>query len=520
MLGGVKLPSTPETKAVFSVTTIVLVGKGLGLVREILFAAYMGGGALADAFAFASLMPRLILDAMFAAAISASFIPVFNAHLQAQGKQAAFALANNFLNVVLALSTMVAAVAWWLAPAIVSMGAPGFSQYYANLTSNLLRIMLPLLILSSMAFSLSGVLQSFGRFNAPAAMSLASNGLVILYYLLLFDKFGVYGLAFVFLAGWSSQLLIQLPSLYSCGFRYRPILRPKEPGLRQVARLVASAMVFAWVLPLNLQVNIFSVSHFVGGSTALNLANTVYSIAAGSFVLSIVNVVFPKLSREALQPDAFSSTLRFALSGVVYLLAPLSIGLGLSAHLVVRVLFLHGLFTPEAGSLTAVTLVWLCVGMVGFGLQTVLSRAFFAKEDGRTPLMAAIMAVGVNALISFGLAPRLGVMAAALGSSLSMTLCAIILFAALTKSTPGVWNAKATFNVLKMLASAISMGFLVLLTQGLALPIEPSFISDIIMLVISGILGVAAYLAISYVFAVEETRLFIGFLKIRIIKIK
>ena len=487
-----------------------MMGKALGLVREVLFAAHLGGGALADAFSFASLMPRLILDAMFAAAISASFIPIFNTQFIEQGKKAAFELSNSFINITLMFSTATAGLAWWLAPWIVGVS----SLEYANLAVSLLRIMLPLMIFSCAAFSLAGVLQSLGHFNAPAAMSLAANSFVILYYLFLFDSFGVEGLAVAFLVAWSLQLLVLLPSLYKCGYKYSPLVRLNNPALRKVGALVAPSMVFAWVLPLNLQINIFSVSHIVGGSTALNLSNTLYTITTGVFVLSLTNVMFPRLSREAAASQAdFANTMQTCLRGLLYLLIPLSLFMSSQAQIIVQILFEHGEFTPEASRMTADVLTILSLGMVGFGAQTLLSRGCFAMQDGKTPLIAALVAVSSNAVISVGLVQSLGVPATALASTVAMTLCAVLIFSVLKRKNKDIWNKKSTKDIIKMAAASV-----ISITPFLALGVVPlnSLIAQLITLTICGTAALAIYITATYAAGVQESRLIIRFIKSKI----
>ncbi|MCL2616472.1 MAG: murein biosynthesis integral membrane protein MurJ, partial [Defluviitaleaceae bacterium] len=463
------------------------------------------------AFILASTLPRMITDAMFAAAITASFIPVFTGQLQRGGKEKAFVLASNFLSIVLTASVVVTACAMLLAPLIVGLGAADFAPYYADLTVALLRIMLPLIVISCAAFTFVGVLQSFGQFYIPAAMSLVANGVIIAYYVFFFDSFGVFGLAVVFLLGWASQLAIQLPFLKKYGYRYSFTLDFKAPGISEISKLIAPAMVFVWVLPINLQVNIFSVTHIVGGGVAIGLSNTVYTIVTGIFVLSVANVIFPKLSRLAADADeaAIGATLLGAMKGLLYLLIPITVGLVVVAPILVHVLFLHGEFTLEGARLTWVALRWFAVGIVGFGMQNVLARGFFAYRDGRTPLMAGVAAVAINAAISIGLVGRLGVAAPALGSSVAMTVCAVMLFAVMYTRNPAIWDKRATLDILKMLVCALAMGFAAHNVRWNRAIIANAFPDGIVVLAAVAAGGALAYLALTYVLQVSEARMIV-----------
>jgi len=495
-------------------TVILFAGKGLGLVREMFFTAVVGGGELADSFAFASLMPRTILDAMFAAAITASFIPIFTEHLSRYGKPQAFALANNFLNIVIAASALAALAVGLLAPVIVGLSAQEFEPYYASLTIDLLRIITPMIVLGCMAFTLVGVLQTFGQFYIPAAMSLLSNVVIIVYYVMFYDVFGIYGLALVFVLCWALQLLIQIPFLGKYGYKYSLAIDIKAPGIAEIAKLLAPAMLFTWVLPINLQINMFAVTPIVGGSTALLLSNTVYTIVTGVFVLSVANVIFPKLSRLAHGSDelSFGATLRGAMKGLLYLLIPMTVGLIVVASPLVRLLFLRGelMYTPETSVLAGTALSWFAVGIVGFGVQNVLARGFFSYKEGRTPLITGIAAVAVNALISFGLVGRMGIAAPALGSAIAMTLCAAALFVVMYARNKAIWDAPATLDVVKMTVCTIPMG--VAARFALESMTQSGALADLTALILAAAVGVLTYLSLTYMLAVSEARLTVGYI--------
>ena len=494
-------------------TVILFIGKGLGLVREMFFAGMVGIGELADSFMAASIVPRLILDAMFASAITASFIPVFNEHLIQRGKSQAFALANNFLNIVIATSAIVTLTVGMFAPIVIGFSGHSFDPYYANLTVNLLRIILPMIVVGCAAYSLVGVLQSFGQFYVPAAMSFLSNVIIITYYLLFYGRFGIYGLALVFVLSWVMQLLILVPHLREHGYRYRFTINFKAPGLSEIGRLIGPAMLFTWVLPINMLINIFAVSHIVGGETALGLSNTVYTIITGMFVLSVANVIFPKLSRLASGSDdlSFGLVLKGAMKGLLYLLIPMTVGLVVVASPLIRLLFLRGEFTYEGSEMTATALSWFALGIVGFGVQNVLARGFFSYKEGRTPLITGIAAVAVNTLISFGFVGRIGITAPALGSAVAMTLCAAALFAVMYTRNKAIWDSAATIDVVKMVVCAIPMGFAARFVLSSAA--YGGFIADLTALVLASTAGVLIYLVLTYALSVSEARITARYIK-------
>ena len=159
---------------------ITLLGKVLGLVRDMLLGHNFGTGMESAAFLTASRIPRTFFDAVFAAAISASFIPVFARQMEKKGEEDAFQLSRCFFTWMGLLTAAMSLLGMAFAPQLVELLAKGFDAQTASLCVGLLRILFPTVFLTGLAFSMVGVLQSMGEFYIPAALSVASNGIIIL----------------------------------------------------------------------------------------------------------------------------------------------------------------------------------------------------------------------------------------------------------------------------------------------------------------------------------------------------
>lgn len=207
--------------------------------------------------------------------------------------------------------------------------ADGFEPETAKLCASLLRILFPTVFFTGVAFSMVGVLQSLGQFNIPAAMSVVSNGIIIVYYLFFCRKFGIYGLCWAFLLGWAAQALIQVPWLHQNGFRYRPSLR--HPGLKPVFLLMLPVMVSTWIQPVNQLISTRFATHLFSGAgaSAMDYANTLYTMIAGILVLSITNVMFPEMSRLNTEGKhkELGTLITDSLRGMLFLLLPMTAGL-------------------------------------------------------------------------------------------------------------------------------------------------------------------------------------------------
>ena len=150
---------------------------------------------------------------------------------------------------------------------------------------------------------------------------------------------------------------------------------------------------------------------------------------AGVYILSITNVIFPKLSRLTAQHQeaAFRDTLRQTVHGSLFFVLPMAAGLMLLARPLVSFLYGGGEFDDFSVSITSQALVWVSLGMVGYGLQNILSRSYFAKQDGRTPLVAGAVSILTNLGLCMVLTEPLGVAGLAISSTVSSTLYAILL---------------------------------------------------------------------------------------------
>lgn len=209
-------------KTVGLIMGITMLGKVLGLVRDMLLGHNFGTGMESAAFLTASRIPRTFFDAIFAAAISASFIPVFAQRMEQHGKEDAFRLSRCFFTWMGLLTAAMSLLGMVFAQPLVGLLAQGFDAETAALCARLLRMLFPTVFFTGIAFSMVGVLQSMGEFYIPAALSAASNGIIILYYLLFCRKFGIYGLAWAFLLGWAVQALMQMPWLHKNNFTIVP----------------------------------------------------------------------------------------------------------------------------------------------------------------------------------------------------------------------------------------------------------------------------------------------------------
>lgn len=510
-----------SVRVISGIMVITLIGKILGLVREVLIGAAYGSEGEATAFNLASAIPREFLDIAFASAISGGFIPVFNSTMEKKGKDEAYKLADTFITIILVLTTIITVIAMIFSNEIAVALGPGNLYETQVLAGKLFKITLPIIVLSAAAFSLIGILQSVGEFNIPAAMSIVSNGCIIVYCIFFVDIFGIYGLAIVFLVGWALQILIQFPVLKKIKYSYRFSLDFKNPAIREIGVLVLPVMISTWVMPVNNMVNI-RIATYVGesASVAYTKANMLYSVITGVFVLSIANFVFPQLTKINARDDdkEFGKTLEAVLRSLFYFLIPMTAGLFLLSSPLSSMIFLVGKFDEYSVSLTAAALSYFSLGILGFGLQAILSRAFYAQKSAMVPLLTGIAAVLVNAALSSVLNDRMGVGGPALASSVSLSLTAIVMLFFMYRRNNYILNIKILKDIVLICASSVVMGIVVrMLYLFLDASLAGGTIFDLVRVGIPVIAGVGVYFACTLVFRIKEANVAIelakGFVK-------
>ena len=512
-MNGLAREKDHSTRTISAVMVITLAGKVLGLFRDHLMAVHYGtAGMEAKAFYTASRIPRVFFDVVFASAIAACFIPVFSEIMTKKGKKEAFRFGGNFLSVMGLLTAVLTVLGILLAEPLVALFAGGYDDQTAALAVSLTRMMFPTVLFTGVAFSFVGILQAMDRFNVPALISVVSNLVIIGYFYFLDEDYGIYGLAAAYLVGWLLQALVQVPSLRQVGFRYHPDFFFRSEGMRRAFALMGPVMVSTWVQPINLTINSRFGSYLYDGAgvSAMEYSTNLYLVIAGVFILSITNVIFPKLSRLTAQHQqaAFQDTLRQTVHSSLFFVMPMAAGLMLLARPLVSFLYGGGAFDEFSVSITSETLVWVSLGMVGYALQNILSRSYFAKQEGRAPLIAGGVSILANLGLCMVLTQPLGVTGLAISSTVSSTLYAILLLVPLELRGEGILSGKFLVDIGKMLLSAAGMAAAVwLIRGGLAGLVPEGKLGEALLLAGCALVGAAVYFVLCALLRLDEMKL-------------
>lgn len=503
-----------QVRTISTVMMITLLGKVLGLVRDRLLAVHYGTGMEANAFLTASRIPRVFFDMLFASAIAASFIPIFSESLQKKGKDFSMRFAGNFITVIGLLTLVLAGAGIIFSGPLVDLFANGYDAETASLSVSLTRMMFPTIFFTGIAYSFVGILQSFDEFNIPAFISVLSNAVIILYYPTLNSRFGITGLAVAFLIGWSAQAFVQIPSLKKKGFRYRPSLSIRNEEMKKVFALMLPVMVSTWVQPVMLTINSRFASYLYNGSgvSAIEYSTNLYLMIIGVFILSVTNVIFPKLSRleVADKKEEFTETIRSTMHVSLFFVIPLMAGVMALSYEIIDLIYGGGQFGAGDTEITSKALLFTSLGMIGYAIQNIISRAYFAKQDGRTPLIAGAVAIAADLFLCIILVGRFSVSGLAVASAVAGTVNAVVLMIPLERKREGFLSGKFMADMLKIAAVSAVMGFVVRqaasVLSGPAAGL-PGKTGIVLVLLAAAILGMIVFFVLTYLLGIEESRM-------------
>ena len=407
-----------NTRAAGVIGIAVMCSRVLGLIRETLFAALFGGGREMDVFISAFRIPNLLRDLFAEGALSTAFVTVFSRTIVADGEQAAWRLANKVMTLATIFMSVITLLGVLCAPWIVGFIAPGFDADKAAMTTTLVRVMYPFILLVSLAALVMGMLNARNVFGMPAMASSFFNlgsiiGGVTVGWLIdpTFGSRALLGLAVGTLIGGALQLGVQLPSLRRVGFRFKPDFHWRTEGVRQMLRLMGPAIIAASSVQVNVLVNSMFASQLGDGPIAwLNNAFRLMQLPLGLFGVALGTVALPVLARLAANQhmDQFRTELARAMRLSFVLTIPATIGLMVLAEPIMSVLYQHGKFTAEQTAQSAAALQLYAIGLCAYATMKVLVNAFYAVDKRRTPMLISLLAIGLNALLCWLFVSRLG----------------------------------------------------------------------------------------------------------------
>lgn len=486
----------------------------VGLGHQLVTSLYFGTSEVLDSFNAANRLTELLFNLIAGGALGSAFIPMFTGMLTRKDLQGAWKLASGVINVVTVALVVVALLFWvfapWVVQNVIYLLAPGTNIGQLDLTIRLLRIMLPTVVIFGVSGLFMGILNAHQHFLIPAlAPSLYSLG-IITGAIIWHKSVGVESLAYGTLIGAMLHLLVQVPSLLKLKSRTYTLREGlHNPGVRRVVTLMLPRLVGAGVVQLNFVVNTMIALGLEPGSTAaLGFAFILFMMPQRMIAQSAGIASLPTLSAQAelKQFEAMRATLGSILRGILLLAIPATLGLILIRFPLVQVLLERGAFNARSTQMVAWGLMWYAAGLVGHCLVEVLSRAFYALHDTKTPVGVGVGAMGLNIGLSFLLSAwfrsigQFGLGGLALANSLATAIESVILILILRKRLAGLAGRSILDATWKAVVGSVFMGAVIVIFSTI-------FSSRPLMTLLSGVLaGVLVYGAAMLVFKVPEFR--------------
>lgn len=492
----------------FTVGIWTLLSRVLGFVRDIMVAAYLGTGPVAEAFFVAFSLPNLFRRFFAEGAFNMAFVPMFSKKLEAGEDPEKFAQdAFAGLGGVLTVFTAVGVI---FMPALVTMMASGFlGTPRFDLAVHYGRIAFPYILFISLSALLSGVLNATGRFAAAAAAPVLLNVIFVCtlligaYFLTENDQRDI-GQMLVFAIPFAglAQLALVWVAARQAGFTLGLGWPRMTPELRHLAVIAAPAALAGGVLQINLLVGRQVASYFDGALAWLTYADRLYQLPLGVVGIAVGIVLLPELSRrlragdDAGGRDAFNRASEISLA----LTIPAAVALMVIPLPLVSVLFERGAFGTEATAATALAVAIYGLGLPAFVLQKTLQPLFFAREDTKRPFYYALVAMVLNAALAIGLSPLIGFIAAAVGTTCTGWAMVVLLVRG-THNMGDAAKLDAQFKtrLWRIIVAASGMGGVLALTATLMDPWFHLQTIRYLALVALVVIGMASYFGIGHV---------------------
>jgi putative peptidoglycan lipid II flippase len=480
--------------AALLITSSFIVSSILGLVRTFLFSYIFGATNFSDSYLQAFLIPNLIFTIVAGGALSSAFIPVFTTYaVGRKDEKTAWHIASSALNLSVVIMVVLSGFGMIFAPLIVPLYSHGFPPQELALITTLTRIMLLQAIVLGSGVIVTAVLNAKQRFTYTAIGTVLYNiglilGLMPGFWLAVHTRASVPAHLSVYAATWgvvlgaALQVGMQIPGLRKVNMRYSFDFDWRHPGVIQVGRQMIPRIINSAMLTFSTAIDrlILSFLSTVATATIVNGLITEYFQAFSILLLpvaifgsAISTAAFPTLASYVAckRFDRVRSIIIETLRGILFLSIPAAIGLVVLALPIIQVLLEHGRFTLNNAQYTTIPLIFFAVGLPGLAAVEILTRAFYALQDSRTPVTISLAQFLLKIVLSlllvrvavFGV--QWGMGALAFSTSLAGTLEAVVLFLLLHRRIGG-FDVRALLSFIgRALLASFAMGIVLLLVH-------------------------------------------------------
>ncbi len=474
-IGAVVTLSKSLLKSGAIVSTMTLISRILGLVRDVVIANLMGAGAAADVFFFANKIPNFLRRLFAEGAFSQAFVPVLTEYKQTKEQAEVRQLIASVSGTLGAIVTLVTLFGVLASPVIAALFGTGWFISWLNdgpdahkfeLASVMLKITFPYLWFITFTGLSGAILNAFGRFAVAAFTPVFLNIAIISAAIYLGPKLEQPELALawgVFFGG-LIQLLFQIPFIFRLKLLTRPRWAWSHPGVTKIRKLMIPALFGVSVSQINLLLDTFIASFLATGSISwLYYSDRLLEFPLGLFGIAIATVILPNLSRRHVDnnPKAFQQTMDWGVRMVCFLGIPALVGMITLAKPMLQVLFMRGAFAESDVIKASFSLIAYSSGLLFFMLVKVLAPGYYSRQDTKTPVRFGIIAMTSNMLFNVIFAIPFGYVGLAIATSLSALVNAGLLYRGLHQQNIYRLSAVSGGFIARVVLSALVMGVVI-----------------------------------------------------------
>lgn len=488
-------------KSLATVSSMTLFSRVLGFVRDTLMARIFGAGMIADAFFVAFKIPNLLRRIFAEGAFSQAFVPILAEYKNQQGDEATRIFISYIAGLLTLILAIVSLIGILLAPYIIYITAPGFAntQDKFELTTNLLRITFPYILLISLSSLAGAILNTWNRFSVPAFVPTFLNLSMIAFMLFLAPYFNppIMAMGWAVLVGGVLQLLYQLPFLMKIGMLVLPRINLKDTGVWRVLKQMAPAILGVSVSQISIIINTIFASFLISGSVSwMYYADRLMELPTGVLGVALGTILLPSLSKSVSNGETqqYNQLLDWGLRLSFLLATPCAVGLAILSKPLIITLFQYGEFTAHDTLMTQRALIAYTIGLVGLILVKVLSPGFYARKNIKTPVKIALFTLFLTQVMNLMFIKPLAHAGLSLSIGLAACFQAILLFWQLRKHNLYQPNAGwFSFLIKIILANVIMAGVILGINHFLPSWEQGHLLSRLMRLLLLVFLGAGTY---------------------------
>lgn len=487
-------------KATFIVMLMTILSRVIGFGRDMLAAYHFGVEGSYDIYVASVAIPESVFM-IVGLAISTTFIPILSEIRHNKNKDEMFKFSNNVVTILSILSIVVIVLGLIFTKEIVNIFVPKFTKEQIELTIFLTRITLINIILLCVNACFASILQVCEDFIVPSLLGLFFN-IPIIVYLVFFAEVSIIGLTIANVLGNLLRVLVQIPSLYKQGYRFKLYIDLRDEKLRSMIILILPVIVGAGANSINMLVDKSLASGLnTGAMASLEYSQRIVTFANTAITTSIVSVIYPLMANRLNAGDkqGFIKYLTKSIIIICLFLIPITFGMLFLSKEIVAVFYERGKFDSSAVVLTSMALFGYSLQLPFAGIRDILNSSLFSMKKTKVTTINGIIGVVINISLSIVLSKYMGVLGIAIATSVSSLVIALLLLNS-TKEVVGSFNiSEVIIKISKIILSSTLM-ILILYFINSLLSIENSFI----IILTDGSLGAVIFMIMCKILKIEE----------------